>query len=432
MKSKFNIAIWAGNGIGGTEKAAVLFAVELARRGHRPVYISPPGPRDAALTQGNVPRITPLGSASALAEFLNTEQIQVIHQHVPGYFHPTPIYDALRLLGGQRPHLIETNIFGRFDDPKGDPWIDFRCFVSCSSAVQAFRRSRRSLTIGALAKSTVLYNPVAPLDDATRQRLQRDEIRRELGLQAHEIFILRFGRAGPKWNRDEVRVFQQARRRNASLRILLMEPPEAIWREVEAGRWGDGIILRRALSDFDRLAALYSAGDLMLHMSDWGESFGYTIAEAMQHSLPVITRSTPWCDNAQVELVEHGVTGYVCNSHAGAAEGLIRLAADSMLRLQFGAAAAKRIVPLSNLDHETDLLEEIIRHLVAGEQFHEVSQRNHELLQFQSTFATRERRVFELELPSMKIAHLKGASYGAYRSFRAQVGRFKSALKTRS
>ncbi|HUB67341.1 MAG TPA: glycosyltransferase family 4 protein [Candidatus Methylacidiphilales bacterium] len=432
MKSKFNVAVWAGNSIGGTEKAAGLLAVELARRGHHPVYLSSPGPRDAALAQGNVPRITPPDNASALAEFLKAGQIDIIHQYVPGYPHASPIYEALRLLGGERPRLIETNIFGRLEDPQSEDWIDFRCFISCASAVQAFQRSRRSLNAGTLIKNTVLYFPTALLDDAARQRPQRDEIRRELGLQPHEILVLRFGRPGHKWNRDEVDVFQQARRRNPSLRILLMEPSEDIWREIEAGQWGDGIILRRALSDFDRLAAIYSAGDLMLHMSDWGESFGYTIAEAMQYGLPVITRSTPWCDNAQVELVEHGVTGYVCNSRAGAAEGILRLATDSSLRRELGAASAARIDSLSNISREADLLEEILAHAVSGQPLREVIRRNQELLRFQATFAAREKRILELDLPGLATARWEGAGYGVYRILRARLGQIKSLFKHRT
>jgi hypothetical protein len=152
----------------------------------------------------------------------------------------------------------------------------------------------------------------------------------------------------------------------------------------------------------------------------------------MQHSLPVITRSTPWCDNAQVELVEHGVTGYVCNSHAGAAEGLLRLAADPIRRRLFGAASVERIDLLSNINHETDLLEEIIRQLVLGEPLREITQRNHQLLQFQPTFAARERRVLESELPGLKIAHWRGISYGAYRTLRSQIGQLKAVFKPRS
>ncbi len=428
MKPKLSVAVWAGNSIGGSEKAAVIYAVELARRGHRVVFLGPVGPRDAALAQGNVTRKNPPADAAGLAEFFKKERFDLVHQHVPGYAQTNQIYDAFRLLAGQRPRLIETNVFGLLEDPEGDKWVDFRCFIARASAVQAFQRSGRTLNDKALAKCTVVFYPLIPLDAATRARTRRAAIRQELGIQANEIFILRFGREGKKWNKDEVAVFRQARRRNPLLRMLLMEPRKDIWSEVEAGKWGEGILLRPALSDFDRLAAIYSAGDLMLHMSDFGESYGYTIAEAMQHGLPLVTRSTPFCDNTQVELVEHGTTGYVCNSRGGAAECLLRLAEDSHLRAQFGAAAVERIAHLSNLELETDLLEEIMGHVVLGEPLQKVAERNRELLEFAALFAARERRVWELEAPGRKLSYLQGACYGAYRTFRSKVGRIRRAL----
>jgi glycosyltransferase involved in cell wall biosynthesis len=431
MQSKLTVAVWAGNGIGGTAKAAVLFAVELVRRGHRVIFLGPPGPRDPALAQGNVSRIQPPADATGLAELLRTERVNLLHRHVTGHEPPTPIHDALRLLGDQRPRLIETDIFGHAEDPEGDQWVDFRCFVSRACAVQTFQRNGLPLNDDTLTKSTVLFNPLDPLDPATQARRRRVEIREELGISANEILILRFGREGIKWCKDEVAAFQQARRRNPLLRLLLMEPRKDIWNEVESGRWGEGILLRRALSDFDRLAAIYSAGDLMLHMSEFGESYGYTIAEAMQHGLPVVTRSTPWRDNAQVELVEHGATGFVCCSRGGAAECLIRLAGDSALRTQFGAAAVERIGHLSNLDQETDLLEEIMGHVVQGEPLKKVAGRNHQLLEFQSSFAAREKRVWELEAPRPNLAYLKGVGYVAYRTFRSKAGQIKRALRRR-
>jgi glycosyltransferase involved in cell wall biosynthesis len=432
MKSKLTVAVWAGNGIGGTAKAAVLFAVELVRRGHRVMFLSPSGPRDPDLLHGNVPRINPPAEATGLAEFLKTEQVDLIHQHVTDYARPTPIHDALRLLGDQRPRLIETNVFGRVRDSRGDQWVDFRCFVSRACAVQTFQRSGRPFNGDTLAKSTVLSNPLAPLNPAIQARSYRDEIRKELGIQANELLILRFGREGAKWCRDEVAVFQQVRRRNPLLRMLLMEPRKDIWSEVESGKWGEGILLWRALSDFDQVAAIYSAGDLMLHMSEFGESFGYTIAEAMQHGLPVVTRSTPWRDNAQVELVEHGATGFVCCSRQGAAECVIRLAGDSDLRAQFGASAVERIGGLSNLDYETNLLEEIMRHVVQGEPLKKVTERNHQLVEFDSSFAEREKRAWELEAPGPSLSYLKGAGYIAYRAFRNKAGHIKRALRRHS
>jgi len=280
-----------------------------------------------------------------------------------------------------------------------------------------------------LVKSTVLFNPLAPLDPAIQARSRRQETREELGVKADELLVLRFGREGTKWCKDEVAVFQHARRRNPRLRMLLMEPREDIWNEVESGKWGEGIILRRALSDFDRVAAIYSAGDLMLHMSEFGESYGYTIAEAMQHGIPVVTRSTPWRDNAQVELVRHGTTGFVCSSREGALECLRRLAEDPALRAQFGAAGVERIACLSNLSHETDLLEEIICHVVQGEPLLKVAGRNRELLDFQAWFALREKRVWELDNPGPSPIYLKGLGYLAYRAFRSRFSQIKSQFK---
>jgi glycosyltransferase involved in cell wall biosynthesis len=429
MKSTFTIAVMAANGVGGTEKAAVLFAVELVKRGHRVIFLTGSGPRDRALAEGNVLKVPLPDNAKDSVELLKRERVDVIHQHVPGYPMPTPIYEALGILGEQRPRLIETNVFGRLEDPAGDKWVDFRGFISRASAVQAFQRSGRILNAEALRNMTVLFYPLPPLDSATRQRARRIEIREEMGIRPEEIFILRFGRASHKWNWNEVRVFQQARRKNPLLRMLLMEPRKEIWQEVDAGRWGEGILLRPTLADFDKLAAIYTAGDLMLHMADWGESYGYTVAEAMQHGLPLIVNSTPWGDNAQVELVEHGVTGFVCNSCGGAEDALLKLAADPNLRRQMGNAAIERIGSLSNLVHETDLLEEILNHVVRGEPLRQVAARNEELLQFQSAFAQRENRVWELENPKLRSSYLKGTCYTAYRKLRSQAGVLKKKLK---
>ncbi len=429
MKPKFTVAVWSGNGIGGTTKAAVLFAVELARRGHRLIFLGPPGPRDSALAAGRVPRIDPPADAKTLAEFLKTEQVQVIHQHVTNHVRKNPIYDALQLLGDQRPRLIETDVFGHAENSEDDKWVDFHCFVSRACAIQTFQRSGQTLNEAALAKSTVIFNPLDPLTPASPPQNRRLEMREKLGVQENELLILRLGREGTKWCKDEVAVFQKARRQNPLLRMLLMEPRKDIWNEVEAGKWGLGIILRRTLSDFNQVAALYSAGDLMLHMSEFGESYGYTIAEAMQCGMPVITRSTPWRDNAQVELVKHGVTGFVCGSREGAVGSLLQLAQYSDLRAQFGMAGVERIACLSNLSHETDLLEEIMDHLVNGVPLHRVAGRNRELLEFQPWFATREKRIWELHSERSFSIRLRGTLYRAYRAFRSKVSQLKRGLR---
>src|ERR1700677_4685050 len=159
MDSTFRIAVGAGTGIGGSEKAAVLFANELQDRGHTVSFLASPGPRESEL---EVPRIDPPGTARELATLLQRERIQVLHQHVPGYPVASPVYEALQLLGEKRPRLLETNVFGRLEDPAGEPWVDFRGFISRASAVQAFRRAGRMLKLDAIAKMTVIGYPLAP------------------------------------------------------------------------------------------------------------------------------------------------------------------------------------------------------------------------------------------------------------------------------
>ncbi len=422
------IAVYAGNSIGGAEKAAVTFAAALSKRGHRLIYLSSAGPRDRDLKAGKVQRMDLPENAAAWAKLLREERVDLIHQHVPGYPHHTSIYEALQLLGETRPRLVETNIFGRLEDPEGDKWIDFYCFVSIASGVQALKRGRLPISPSSLTNKTVVYNPVTEV--APPPPNQRLEMRNELGLQPGDILILRIGRASKKWNRDEVRVFQRARLRNKSLRLLLMEPPADIWDEVQAGRWGEGILLHRALDDFDRLAAIYSAGDLMLHMAKWGESYGYTIAEAMQHGVPVITRTTPWGDNAQVELVVHGTTGLVCNSIDGAVSALLKLAADQGLREKFSAAGVARIDRLSDRERETDLLEEVFLHVTRKEPLRKVLHRNAELLDFAATFPERENKVIEAETSGLKLSYQLGLLENLYRKWRGQAGKLKRLILT--
>jgi hypothetical protein len=96
-------------------------------------------------------------------------------------------------------------------------------------------------------------------------------------------------------------------------------------------------------SDPKRLAAFYRAADVFASASSIGESFGLAIAEAMALGVPVVTSSTPWTDNAQVEVVDNGLTGWVANHPQAFAEAVADLLADERRRTTFGAAAARKV-----------------------------------------------------------------------------------------
>jgi glycosyltransferase involved in cell wall biosynthesis len=414
---KVQVCVLAEAGLGGTGKAAAIYATELVSRGYDVDYFASEGPRTAFLRSRGVRSLEPGKSNEDLYNYIARDRPEVIHQHVPGYPTNNRLYRVVRRLPlNERPKIIETNVFGRLEDPEGDELVDFRMFVSMASAAQCFRRARIRDPAPFLDRHTVLYNPVLPMRNI--DPTARGKFREQLGVTDSEVLAIRIGRPGHKWTAWECKAYAVAKNDVPQLRLFLMEPPQWLVCKIEHGKFGGGIIVRAETNDFDWLDRLYAAADLMIHTTDWGESFGYTIAEAMAARLPVITRSTPWGDNAQVELVGNGQTGFVCWSISEMARRLSDLGQDSELRARMGTAGAKRIFELSSVESETDLLEEVINHVLSGQSVLRVRARNARLREFCRRFSLLQRATSE-RFPVHPCDLAVGSLYSRYRSARS-------------
>lgn len=418
------IAVWSGSGIGGTEKAATIYAAGLAQHGHAVDFLGPRGPRTQMLVEQGAAVLGIADNPQQLLEYFRTRHPDVVHQHVPGFAMPNTLYEVWPQLPSPKPALIETNVFGRVEDPVGEQLIRFRMFISKASAVQAFRRQGCEITRESLRRQTVLYYPVAPaaeLDSAARAGF-----RQALGVGEQEVLAIRVGQKSPvKWRAWECQAHALACRHFPNLRLLLMEPPEQLRRAVEQGRFGPGILLRPVTSDFAWLQSLYQAADLMIHASDFGESFGYTLGEAMAAGLPVIVRTTPWGDNAQVELVENGVTGYVCGSVPEMARRLADLAGDAARRATLGQAGRARIRQLASPAVEIAVLEAILTQVCTRQASPLLATRATEILAFATRFKEREWAVSES--PGSHPLHYAAARlHDYYRRCRRAAGRLRS------
>lgn len=424
------VTVIAGNGIGGTEKAAFHYAAELSKRGHEVCALtSPTGPRTHTLLGAGV-RIDPVPyGIHGIKQHLETFRPDIVHQHVPGYGDHRPLYHALDQMGGEKPRIIETNVFGRLMDRHDHGHVSFRMFVSRASGCQAFGRPRISRQTPDISKHAILSNPLPPYLPPCGSR--RAEIRSDLGITDQDFLILRLGRPMGKWTSWDCEAFAKARRRNPHLRLLLMEPPPELVDKVRAGKWGPDILISKATSDFQYLSDLYGSADAMLHASNFGESYGYTLAEAMQAGLPVVTLSTPWGDNAQVELVSHRQSGFICCSARGMAQALLDLSADPKLRTQMGAVAKDRIAQISDSERDTSLLEGVM-HLVTGdktgtllqERFAEwMAYRDHSFEADQNNLYERDR--------GMTVAVLRWKAYCKYRAARSGTRHTMDILRNR-
>lgn len=368
------ITVIAGSGIGGTEKAAYLFAAELARRGHEV----------EAITDSSNHRLVDLAKAGVTLRdiscdsqgflaYLKGFRPELVHHHTSGYGDHRAIYQAMDAMGSEKPKLIETNVFGRLMDRYEAGHVAMRMFVSMTSGCQAFRRPMWSKQRPDINRHTVLYNPLPP---PTPMPLGKDHaFRADIGVLPSDFLLVRVGRPGHKWATWECEAFHQARKIRPNLRLVLMEPTEEIKKAIRKGDYGDGIVVLEATSNQEFIDRLYGASDAMLHASSFGESYGYTLAEGLRRGLPVITRTTPWADNAQVELVRHGESGFVCCSIAGMTGSILELAVKPDLREFMAQNAIRSVESLCDLAHETDLLEEIMDHVVSGQVGPEMSLR---------------------------------------------------------
>ena len=115
------------------------------------------------------------------------------------------------------------------------------------------------------------------------------------------------------------------------------------------------------------LATYYAACDVVVHASSIGESQGVVLAEAMALGLPVVTNPTPWTDNAQIELVEEGVTGHVA-AHPRAVRGSRRVAAARRGRAEraWEPRRAARADEAWDVRRQADRLRELSRSLARG------------------------------------------------------------------
>ncbi len=304
-----------GLGLGGTEKAVQLLAAHLDRDSFLPcIFAFADGPRRRLMETSGL-RVMTGGDLFAVLERFRP---QIVHMHRAGW----PDRDIMRPLllhrgKGSLPRIVETNVFGRFDPSPDGRAVDLHLFVS-HFCLERYRRHHPGPWNP--TRHAVLYNPVdvdflarhcpeaqgTPERGACVGRLSRPD-RGKWSALAWE-FVPHVLREIPAFRYRIVGTVDEARR-------FFLE--QGLERHVE---------YLPPLDDEHDLAAFFNSVSLLAHANDTGESFGLVIAEAMAAGLPVVTHPCPGeRDNAQLELVEHGITGLVATDSSSYAGAVLRL-----------------------------------------------------------------------------------------------------------
>jgi glycosyltransferase involved in cell wall biosynthesis len=340
-------------GLGGTERGLVAQATAIRSDRIRPraVGVLAGGPRAAALERAGLRVDVAGGDDERLVEILTgADVVIVLRQGIE-----EPLLPAAARRAGVR-HLVEWNMFGHRDrspDERG-----FACHLFISQMIELrYREMVGQRGPGFHQRHRVQYLPV----DETLRRLAPDraEAKKALGLDPGRPVVGRVGRAADaKWRDLLVDMVPHLLRLAPQAQVMFVGTTPAKRSRLRRRGVLNRCLLLEPTTD-EELATITAACDVSVGASRIGESQGLANLEAMSFGIPVVTCSTPWADNAQVEFVEHGVTGLIANHPRPFAEAVATLLHDDELRGRLGRAGARLVSERLSLGALTTQLERL-------------------------------------------------------------------------
>ena len=305
--------------LGGTEKAIQIFAKYLDKSRFEVFACGRwrGGVRVAELEKMGIPVILQPPDITKLVREL---KIDIYHISRAGDYEPGSLPEK----ANGWPRIVETNIFNAIDKQENDR-IDCYLFPSrWSKDTYVGRHGMRSK-----ARYEALYLPV---DFEEFPSYTKD-------------FTATFGRCSraddQKWHDVCVDSLPKVFRKVPEAHCTFQGATDRVKSRLsEIGLTG-----RVELSNTSvQLKDFYRQLDVFTHGARVGEGFGVVIAEAMANRLPVVTIATPQRkkSNAQGEIVEHNVTGFVCRWRWQYAGAVIELLKNHDLRKQFSQRGYER------------------------------------------------------------------------------------------
>ncbi|MDD3313250.1 glycosyltransferase family 4 protein [Pseudodesulfovibrio sp.] len=335
-------------GPGGTEKVMQLLVSHLDRTRFLPAVYSPEdGVRAAQIRALGVETHVGGDLLAVLGRFRPT----VVHLHRAGCPEPALLTPVKR---AGVPVVVETNVFGRHDPSPQARIIDRTLFVSRF----CLKRFTQATGLADPGRYGFLYNPVDTDFFARAARRDRDFSRPVIG---------RVSRPDPgKWSRLALDILPILARELPGFRCRILGGiPEARDFVREHGL-EQSVVFHDPVATDAEIAAFLDRVSLLAHANDTGESFGLVIAEAMACGLPVVTHPAAGDrDNAQLELVDHGVTGLVTDNaadYAAAVKHLLTHPDEARRMGEAGRAKAARLFRVQDIARQLeDIYLELLR-----------------------------------------------------------------------
>lgn len=347
--------------LGGTEKTAQLLATNSNKELYITAVWSPSsGPREKFFEDANIPVWTKTSLDTTLYRF----KPHIVHIHRAGWPEPERMrafrgtewfYKGIKL-----PKIIETNVFGRYDPSFSGQLIDKTLFVSkfCASRFS----NATKFKVPSIRYDT-LYNPVE-VNFITTHTTSPDKKNFSIPI------IGRLSRADKgKWSIPfGLNIIPELIYRIPTLKYLIVGGIQEAYDFVTINDLTQHVYFLPEITTELELSNYLDKLSIFTHANDTGESFGLVIAEAMAAGLPVVTHScSNLKDNAQTELVEHGITGFIADTPQQYIESIVTLIKNPNIAKHMGKAGQKKARQLFNISVIIEQLERIYDELCPPE-----------------------------------------------------------------
>ncbi|RAJ25583.1 glycosyltransferase [Pedobacter cryoconitis] len=329
-------------GLGGTEYVLQLFSKFLNKEYFEvtAVALKEGGARVKLIEDLGIQVIVLNGDLNQLAELL--KETDVFHWHHGGELP----HDLFSVINANKPKIVmQTNVFGSFDNSPFYPILDYDLYVSKMILIRRMEKDK-NLPDNFSYKRKVLHNPV-DVDHITSllpTAAQIASFKQQNNLK--NTFIAgRIGRADDhKFDTITLDAFAEFAAKVPEARFLLVGATPKMRDHAEKLGITDRLIIFENTSDLQQLLIYYKAMDVYMAISAIGESFGMVIAEAMVAGIPVVTVSTKKRDNAQVELVDNHHTGLVVRHDKRKIANALRLLYKNKdFRLKLAASSRQKV-----------------------------------------------------------------------------------------
>lgn len=350
-------------GLGGTEYAVQLFSKFLDKDRFEVTVIGllNGGERVRLIENLGIKVILLNGDLIKLGQLL--QETDVFHWHGNGSLDP----ELFQVIKANKPKIvIQTNVFGQFDNSPFYDVIDYDLYISKMILVRRMKLDNK-LQNNYASKRKVLPYPVDTdhINSLLPAEAEVNSFKKANNLQ--DKFIAgRIGRSDDhKFDLMTLDGFAEFAKKNEAARFLLLGSTPKISAHAASLGISDKIITLSTTSDLRQLLVYYKAMDVFLAASSIGESFGMVLAEAMTCGTPVVTISTEKRDNAQIEVIDNDLTGFVVKrDRKKIAAALTQLYQYPQERLKLSTASKQKISKDYKADKIVRSLEDLIyKHL---------------------------------------------------------------------